>query len=515
MASQTELLLGIDIGTSSTKGVLCTPDGAVVAETVIAHGVDQPRPGWYEQDADDVWWGDVVRVCRELLPGRADAVRGVAVSAIGPCLLPVDAAGRALRPGILYGIDARAGAEIEWLDAEFGEDALFELGGMALTSQAMGPKVLWLRRNEPDVFARTATFLTASSYVTLRLTGERVMDAHTASYYNPLIDLRALAWSDRFAGPITDLGRLPRIGWATEVAGTVTAAAAGETGLRAWTPVTVGTIDAAAEAISVGVTEPGDTMVMYGTTLFFIHRTAGPVADRRMWSAAYALPGAWGVSGGLSAAGGLTRWVRDTLGDTEVAAQAAGGPDAYAALGALAATAPAGANGLVVLPHFAGERTPLNDPDARGLIAGLTLGTTRADLVRAALEGTAYGVRHNLETMTAMGAAPRRLVAVGGGARNRTWLQAVSDVTGVPQDVPERTTGAAYGDAFLAALATRLVPDISALNGQWVRIAETLQPDPATRETYDALYRVYLDLYPATRDLSHTLARIQAGAGGR
>ncbi len=508
--SQVELLLGIDIGTSSTKGVLCTPEGVVVAETVIEHGVDQPRPGWYEQDADTVWWGDVVRVCQQLLPGRAGAVRGVAVSAIGPCLLPVDQAGRPLGPGILYGIDSRATAEIDWLNGHFGEDALFDLGGMTLTSQAMGPKILWLRRHEPEAFARTEAFLTASSYIVLKLTGERVMDAHTASYYNPLIDLRKLAWDGRFAEPITDLARLPRIAHATELAGDVTPGAAAKTGLPVGTPVTVGTIDAAAEAISVGVTAPGDMMVMYGTTLFFIQRTSAPIADRRMWSAAYVTPDAYCVSGGMSAAGGLTRWGRDTFGQPELEAERAGGPNAYAALAELAATSPAGADGLVCLPYFAGERTPINDSEARGMFAGLTLGHTRADLYRAILEGTAFGVRHNLETMAAMGSAPRRLVAVGGGAKNRTWLQIVSDVTGVPQDVPERTTGAAYGDAFLSGLATGLIPDIGALNSQWVRIGETLQPDAAVRPLYDELYGIYRDLYDNTRDQLHALARLQS-----
>ncbi|HEV2529377.1 MAG TPA: FGGY-family carbohydrate kinase [Thermomicrobiales bacterium] len=509
----TELLLGIDIGTSSTKGVLCTPDGQVVGETVIEHGVDNPRPGWWEQDADAVWWGDVVRACQQLLSGADGEVKGVAISAIGPCLLPVDADGRPLRKGILYGIDARAGAEIDWLNDHFGEDAMYDLASMTLTSQAMGPKILWIRNHEPEIYERTATFLTASSYVVLRLTGERVMDTHTASYYNPLIDLRAGRWDERFAGPITDLDRLPRIAPASELAGTVTAAASEETGLPVGTPVTIGTIDAAAEAISVGVTEPGDMVVMYGTTLFFIQQTAAPYADRRMWSAHYVLPGTFGISGGLSAAGALTRWGRDTLGGPELAAERAGGPNAYAALGDLAASVPAGSGGLVCLPFFAGERTPINDPDARGMYAGLSLNHSRAHLYRAALEGTAYGVRHNLETMAAMGSAPKRLVAVGGGARNRTWLQVVSDVTGVPQDVPERTTGAAFGDAFLAGLATGLIPDLKALRGQWVTIAEELRPDPASREIYDTLYPIYRDLYENTRDQLHALAAIQVTAG--
>lgn len=507
-----DVLLGIDIGTASSKGVLCRPDGTVVAEATVEHDVDNPRPGWYEQDADAVWWGDVVKLCRQLLNGQGDRVGAVAISAIGPCVLPVDADGHALRPGILYGIDARAGEEIDWLNREFGEQALFDLGGMALTSQAMGPKILWMRRHEPGVFAKTETFLTASSYVVLKMTGERVMDAHTASYYNPLIDLKNLSWDARFAGPITDLARLPRIAWATEVAGQVTAGAARETGLPAGTPVTVGTIDAAAEAISVGVTAPGDMMVMYGTTLFFIQRTDAPIADPRMWSAAYATPGGWGVSGGMSAAGGLTRWARDTFGQPEMAAQRNGGPNAYAALAELAAAVPAGSEGLICLPYFAGERTPLNDPDARGIYAGLSLTHTRAHLYRAALEGTAYGVRHNLETMAQMGSAPKRLVAVGGGAQNRTWLQIVSDVTGVQQVVPERTTGAAFGDAFLAGLAAGIIPDLSVLTDTWVRMATTLEPDAGNRPVYDELYGIYRELYPNTREQLHHLARMQGGS---
>ncbi len=506
------LLLGIDIGTYSSKGVICTAAGDVLAEATIEHGLSLPHTGWVEHDPDAIWWGEFIGLTRLLLGDQfsGDDIGGVAVSAIGSCLLPVDAEGNALRAGILYGIDTRASEEIELLDAQFGEEAMFDLAGMALTSQAIGPKILWLKRHEPEVYAAARWFYTASSFMVQKLTGEAVIDVHSASYYNPLFDLRGLEWDERFAGPIVELDRLPRLLWPTEIAGTVTDDAARVTGLRAGTPVTTGTIDAAAEAISAGVSTPGDMMVMYGTTMFFIHLTSEPVPDPRMWATSYVLPGLYSIEGGMSTTGALTRWFRDTLGGEELAAEAAGGLNAYAALAAGAAAIAPGADGLICLPYFAGERTPLNDPDARGVYAGLTLSHTKPHLYRASLEATAYGVRHNLETMEAMGASPRRLVAVGGGAKNPLWLQIVSDITGLPQDVPERTIGASYGDAFLAGLATGLVADLSALKDEWVTPALQLDPDRAVKPIYDEYFAVYRDLYEAAKPQLHALARLGA-----
>jgi len=508
-----DLLLGVDIGTYSAKGVLCGPDGNVLAEATIEHGLSLPRPGWAEHDAETIWWGEFVALTRELLGQRfsGEDIGGIAVSAIGACVLPVDVQGRPLRQGILYGIDTRASEEIAWLNEHFGEAPMFDLGGMALTSQAIGPKILWLKRHEPEVYAAARMFLGSSSYMVYRLTGEHVMDYHTASYYNPLFDLRNLRWAPQFAGPIVALERLPRLLWSDEIAGVVNPAAAAETGLRVGTPVTAGTVDAAAEAVSVGVVAPGDMMVMYGTTMFFIHVTGDPVPDPRMWATAFALPGRYSIDGGMSTTGALTRWFRDNLGGVELAAEAAGGPNAYEALAEAAATIAPGADGLICLPYFAGERTPLNDPDARGVYAGLTLSHTKAHLYRASLEGTAYGVRHNLETMTAMGAPPTRLVAVGGGAKNPLWLQIVSDVSGLPQDVPERTIGASYGDAFMAGLATGIVSSPDALHRDWVTLAMQLQPNPALRPLYDDYYAIYRNLYESAKNDLHELARLGAG----
>ena len=226
-----DLLLGIDVGSGSTKATLCRPDGSVVAQGVREHAVSVPRPGWAEMDADAVWWADLVALSRELTARcrAGDRIAGVAVSAMGPCVLPVDA-GRPLRPAILYGIDTRATEQIRALEARFGREALFELCGNRLTSQSVGPKILWLREEEPEVFRRARWFLTASGYLVLRLTGEAVVDRHGASHCTPLIDIDRVAWSNRFADGLVDLDRLPAIRSSEELVGSVLPAAARETG---------------------------------------------------------------------------------------------------------------------------------------------------------------------------------------------------------------------------------------------------------------------------------------------
>ena len=508
-----DLLLGVDIGSYSSKGVLVTPEGEVLATATVEHEMSFPRPGWAEHDADKIWWGEFVAITRQLLSGKysGDDVGGIAISAIGSCMLPVDERGNALRPGVLYGIDTRSTAEIDWLNEYFGEQPMYDLGAMALTSQAIGPKILWLRRNEPDTFARSHKILTASSYPILKLTGEMVMDRHSASYFNPLVDIRKLEWSSRFAEPIIDLEQLPRLLWSDEIAGEVTNSSAAITGLRAGTPVTAGTIDAAAEAISVGVVNPGDLMIMYGTTMFFIQVTDRPTPDPRMWCCGFCFPGRYGIEGGMATTGALTRWFRDQFARSELAAEADGGTNAYALLSQEAAAIPAGSQGLVCLPYFSGERTPINDPMARGIYAGLTLSHTRGHMYRASLEGTAYGVADNLAVMAEMGAEPRRIVAVGGGAQNDLWLQIVSDVSGRAQIVPERTIGASYGDAFLAGLATGIIKDRAAISDQWVKVSKTIEPNPLLQSAYAPYQEIYQSLYRSTREEMHQLATLGQG----
>lgn len=496
-----ELLLGIDVGTYSSKGVLVDPDGMVMRQHVVEHSMEVPRAGWAEQDADGVWWSDVRSICRRLLDGApfsGQDVAGVALSAIGPCLLPLDARGRPLRKGILYGVDTRATREIEILNEQLGEHDIFEFSAMTLTSQAIGPKIVWLKRNEPDVWAQTRTLTTASSYLTFRLTGEHVMDRHTASHYMPLMDARALEWSDRYESAIAPLSMLPRLGWSDDKAGEVTRHAAQATGLREGTPVAVGTVDALSEAISIGATQPGDLMIMYGSTTFFIGVLDGPVPDRRTWTVGGAFRGQYNLAAGMATTGSLTRWFRDQF------AREYPEGEAYQHLFDGAAAIAPGADGLLMLPFFSGERTPLNDPRARGVIAGMNLTHTREHLFRAILEGVGYGIKNNLETFRTIGAPVKRVVAVGGGTKGDTWLQIVSDITDTPQLVPRQTIGASYGDAFLAGLASGLLERDDL--GRWAVTEREIEPNARHRAMYDERYRQFKELYDSTKHLVHELA---------
>src|SRR3954447_965495 len=204
-----DLLLGIDVGSNSTKGALVAPDGTVVAEATADHHYEVPRPGWAEMDADAVWWADVTHLARELRghAGASDRIAAVGISALGPCVLPVDRDGKPLRRAILYGVDTRATRQIEEIEAEFGRDAIFQVCGNRLTSQSVGPKIRWVREDEPDVYAAAAAFLTAPAYIGRRLTGETAVDRHSASHFTPLIDIASMQWTSRFARGIVDVDR--------------------------------------------------------------------------------------------------------------------------------------------------------------------------------------------------------------------------------------------------------------------------------------------------------------------
>ncbi|MFS0910746.1 FGGY-family carbohydrate kinase [Microbacterium sp. 179-I 3D2 NHS] len=496
--------LGVDIGTSSSKGVLVDADGVIVASATRAHEVDRPRSGWVEMDGR-VWWEEFVSIARELIAAEPTAqVVGVGVSGMGPCILLTDEADEPVRPAILYGVDTRATAQIARMTADLGVDDITRVGGSTLTSQAGGPKIAWVAEEEPRAWDRARRLFMPASWLARRLTGAYVLDHQSASQVSPLYDIEREQWHDpwwqRYAGGIAQ----PALGWAGDIAGRVTADAASATGIPAGTPVIVGTIDAWTEAVSVGAHEAGDLMLMYGTTMFMIHTnsadaSAGALRTPSMWTTAGAFAGTRNLAGGLSTSGALTAWLRD-LTDAD-----------YPELLADAATSGPGARGLLMLPYFAGERTPIQDPDARGVIAGLTLAHTRGDLYRAALEATALAVRHNVETMRAAGADIRRIVAVGGGTQGQLWLQVVSDVTGLVQEVPATTIGASYGASFLAATATAHTggePRIA----EWNPVAQTVTPDPTLRTLYDALFDRYVRLYEASRDVVHELADDQRRA---
>ncbi|MGH3826267.1 MAG: FGGY-family carbohydrate kinase, partial [Pseudonocardiaceae bacterium] len=446
-----------------------------------------------------VWWADFAAISQELTAAARDQVgRGeiaaVGTSGIGPCLLPVDSRDRPLRPAILYGVDTRATREIEELTRALGRQAILERCGSVLTSQAVGPKLAWLRANEPETWAATRRFLMASSFLVRRLTGSYVLDHHSASQCTPMYDPVRHRWIEEWAELLAPGLELPQLYWPSDVVGQVRPAVAEQTGIPAGTPVVAGTIDAWAEATSVGVTEPGDVMLMYGTTMFLVEVLDQPRRSPDLWGTVGTFPGTHNFAAGMATSGAITDWIRKLTGESS-----------FDSLVAEAQQSPAGAHGLLMLPYFAGQQTPLFDPDARGVLAGLTLRHTRGDIYRAALEATAFGVRHNLETMREAGGRDRRLVAVGGGTKGGLWTWIVSDVLNAPQQLPRQTIGACLGDAMLAAIGIGQSPEMN----RWNPISATIEPHPASAATYDRHYGLYRELYPSTRQITHALAQEQ------
>ncbi len=499
----TDVLLGIDIGTSSSKGVLVTPDGSIVARDDRPHSTSSPHPGRFEQDAELIWWADFVALSRQLLAAAPDArVLGVATSGLGPCVLATDAAGVPLRPAILYGIDTRAAAQISSLTAALGAQAILQHSGNLLTSQAVGPKLLWLRDEEPEVWARTRRMFMANSYLVARLTGEYVLDHHSASQSVPLYELGRQQWNQAWCAELAPQLELPRLAWPEDIVGVVTADAGAATAIPPGTPVTCGTIDAWAEGVSVGACGLGDVMVMYGTTMFLTAVTDRVLRSDRLWSTVGARRNTFTLAAGMATSGAITDWFRRLTGLN------------YPDLVDAAQHVPAGSGGLLMLPYFAGERTPLFDPDARGVLAGLTVDTGPGEIYRAILEATAFGVRHNLEAFEAAGAPLTRMVAVGGGSGHALWPTIVSSATGRNQDITRERVGAALGDAFLAAAALDQNPDI----GEWNPVVGTCRPNQDWQHIYQALWPQYLDLQTNTRELQHRLAelsRVGADVPGR
>lgn len=481
--------LGVDVGTSSTKGVVVLEDGSVARSATREHRVQRPAGGQVEMDPA-IWWEELDSLAGELTGDGAFDIAAVGVSGMGPCVALTEEDGTPVRPAILYGVDSRATAQIEALEQDLGREAIRQRCGSVLSSQAAGPKVAWVREQEPEAYARARRLFMPSSWLVHRLTGAYRMDRHSASQCTPMLDLATGDWHRPWAEQVAPGIELPELAWPGEVVGHTTAAVGGA---PAGVPVVAGTIDAWAEAVSVGAQHPGDLMLMYGTTMFLIATADRPRTSEVMWGTIGAFPGTYNLAGGMASSGAVTAWVRELTGGAD-----------FETLLTESEASGVGANGLLLLPYFDGERTPISDPRARGLVVGLTLRHTRGDIYRAALEATAFGVRHNIEAFLAEGVQVQRVVAVGGGVQHPLWPQVVTDVTGIEQVIPAITIGASYGMAFLAAAATTEV-DIA----RWNPPARTTTPDPERQRRYDDLYRLYCELYPATAGVMHALADLQ------
>lgn len=491
------LLLGVDVGTQMTKGILCTGAGEIVAAATVAHATQMPRPGWYEHDAENAWWGDFCRVVRELLSAEAVRARdivGVGCSSMTPNTLLLDLHGKPLHPAILY-CDSRSIEIYPEILSRCSEKDILQLGGFPLTAHGgwQGGQLLWMRQHHPELYQRTSKVLGTTNYLVYKLTGEFVADYALARCNVPFYDQHKRGWSEEM-GALLDvpMALFPdRIGYSAEIAGRIHSNAAQECGLMEGTPVILGAMDTNADMVAAGVTEPGDVGLAYGTALIGTKCLSQSHASEAGFSNDYVIPERYLCGSGVQTGGALTRWFRDACGFQEIQAEGSGGPNAFAALSELAETVPPGSDDLIVVPLFGGQKEMLDGQLASGAVLGLSTFHGRAHLYRAMLEGTAYEMRRQLERI-APWVPLTRIQSVGGGTKNRAWTQIMSDVLSAEQHCFPETAGAPYGDAYLVGLGIGLFVDFQPLKDTWSRGGYVVQPQPQNRETYERMYALYL-----------------------
>jgi xylulokinase len=501
--------MGIDTGTNSSKGVLIDNNGNIIAEHSTEHAMTNPAPRHYEHDADKDWWGDFCVISNALIDKAGINpvnIKAVGASALGADCLPVDEKCRPLRKAILYGIDARATEEMEQLTALYGKDQIKKWYGRPLCSSDVMPKILWIKNKEPGVYAKTHKFLTGSSFITAKLTGNYVVDRFLGlASFNPLYFNNGTP-NPKTCGPICHPNQLAEVKEANDIAGYVTKAASKDTGLAIDTPVIVGTDDSGAEAISTGVVAPGKMMIQFGSSVYMILGTKELIDDNRLWREEFIVPGLCDISAGTNAAGSLTKWYRNTIFQDVLDIEKNGGSNAYQTMMQGIDAIHPGSDGLITLPYFAGERTPVNDPAAKGIIFGLTLAHTRQHMYRSALESIGYSVNQQLKIMISHDIPINQIFAVGGGVKNDLWMQIIADIIGIEIDTPAITVGASFGDALMAASGIKY-PEFESFASltKFIKPGKAYTPNIENHKIYKKYQSIYDSLYPLTMKLMHTV----------
>ena len=490
------LVVGVDVSTTATKAVLQDAEGTVRAVGMSAYSYETPHPLWSEQDPA-LWWEATRIAVREALEAAdtdAEAVEAVGLTGQMHGLVALDDRDEVLRPAILWN-DQRTGAECDAIRGIVGRRRLIEITGNDALPGFTAPKLLWLRRHEPDVWASIAHVLLPKDFVRLRLTGEHALDRADGSG-TILFDLAARDWSPEILDALAiEPGWLPPTFEGPMVTGTITGGAASATGLRAGIPVVAGGGDQAAAAVGVGSVVPGVSSLSLGTSGVLFTTTEGPAieSEGRLHAFCHAVPDRWHLMGVMLSAAGSLRWYRDALAPGV----------AFEELVEEAAEVPPGSDGLLFLPYLTGERTPYPDPLARGAFVGLTVHHGRAHLTRAVLEGVAFGMRDSLELMRAAGIQPPdQIRATGGGSRSPLWRRILADVLGASIVTTPSAEGAAQGAATLAAVGAGWFDTVQDACRALVRIGETTPPSE-TGGAYTNAYARYRELYPALAATFH------------
>jgi xylulokinase len=508
-------VLGIDIGTQSTKALLVDLSGNIVSQHACAYHPDTPKPLWAEQ-WPSVWLAAVsecIAACVTKAAAKGIArtsIKALCVSSLyGGSGIPVDEKMNPLYPCLIW-MDRRATAEVDWVNRTVDLDTLRRITGNGVDSYYGYTKMLWLKNNQPEVWARTRFFVPPNAFVIQNLTGELAIDHSSAGNIGGVYDMQKRAWSvealDMLGIPPSMMP--PRLVDSSEIVGGLTAQWATQLGLEAGTPVIAGGVDAAVATFAAGVTHSGHHVAMIGTSMCWgyinqhVDARHGLISMPHVYNSKHDLY----IFGGAITAGASVTWYREQFCHAETeAARATPHGDPHRLLEQEASKVAAGSDGVVFLPYLMGERSPVWDARASGTFVGLSLFHTRATLYRAVLEGVAFALRHNMEAgRRGARSLDEKLIVVGGAAHSDLWMQIIADVTGYPVWSIEQQVEAPMGAALLAALGAGLITRETA-EGGWVTLIQRARPIDENQKLYNERFGVYVDLYPALKPIMHRL----------
>ncbi|QOX64184.1 carbohydrate kinase [Anoxybacterium hadale] len=494
-------LLGIDLGTTNVKAIIMDENGTVVASSSKGNELIFPGPGMAEQNPGH-WWENTAEIIRTIAmqvgPDIVKKVRGICVSSHIVSMLPVDKDGNPLRNAMIW-MDHRSDRELQYILDEIGFSKFVSIVGAQPDVAFLPNKILWLKRNEPELFEKTACILQASSYINYKLTGQMIMDIDQASRCQCL-NINTLQWSDEISQAIgADLKLLlPEVKATDEIIGHVTNEAAAETGLISGIPVVAGASDAMASMYATGLCKIGEAGESSGTTsLVFVGHTHPSATDIPVVTKPCAIAGMpYLFDAPINATGASLNWYLNTLGKEEKEAAALQGKNVFEYINELAAEVPAGSNGLMFFPYMMGERAPLWNSHSRGMFIGLSLDTQRSAMIRSIMEGTAFALRHVMNTIKESGAEAHCLRITGGGAKSRVWSQIKASMLNMPVYLMDEKSGdVPFGDAIIAGHAAGVFPDLTTSINKLVQIKEIIEPVDEWARIYDRMYPLYLDMY--------------------
>ena len=505
----TKALLGIDVGTSGTKTALFGIDGGLIASYTDEYPLYQPQNGWAEQDPDD-WWRAAVNGIRAVLAKSGGAeISGIGLSGQMHGLVMLDAEGNVLRPSIIWA-DQRTEAETEDMDRVLGRKRIIEITANAPMTGFTAAKILWVMKNEPGIYEKCAHILLPKDYIRYKLTGEYATEVSDASGMQ-LMDVPKRDWSSEVTGKLgIDRALLAKMHESQDVTGVTSAVCAELTGLAAGTPVVGGAGDNPAAAVGTGVVAHGRAFTTIGSSavVYAVSDEVRIDLAGRVHALCASVPGKWTVMSCTQGAGLSLQWLRNNVCTEEMHEAEEKGVDSYVLMDRLAEAVPIGSDRLLFLPYLMGERSPHPDPDCRGVFFGLSGVHTRANLIRAVMEGVAFSQLECVEVFREMGVPASDMMVTGGGARSLIWRQMLADLYGCPVSVPASDEGAALGAAILAGVGTGVYNNLGEACGKLVGKGATLVPDEERGKAYAPFFALYKQLYPRLKDDFKTLARI-------